>query len=187
MHIIICLVTIIIIAQNFSEDHKEINFKIHCYETTTGLSRADMCQGISQTTPTAADKVKLASFELYGAKVICYLHYLGLDQDCKPNGSMTLTAVMELPKKTKSQNSPLNHHKCTARLTVSVYEGAVKETRLINEPRSSCRELDDDDRQRQVMHLTVHDVVAQDAIIFSKIRANKIFFKIKAEMYACVD
>ena len=143
-----------------------------------------MCQGISQTSP--IDKVKLTSFKLYGTKIACYLHYLGLDQDCKPNGSLTLTAVLHLPKRKRGVWCPLDHKKCTVKLTVSTYEGPVevKNNILMNEPRLSLRELDDDDRQRLTMHMTVHDVVRQEAIIFSKRCPEKIFFKIRAEICA---
>lgn len=154
----------------------------HC-EVTASLSRVDMCLGISQTSP--VDKVKLTSFKLYGTKITCYLHYLGLDQDCKPNGSLTLTAVLRLSKKKRGVASLLDHKKCTVKLTVGAYEGRVEERNILVEPRFSLREMDDDDRQRLTMHMTVHDVVRQETIIFSERRTEKIFFKIKMEI--CVN
>ena len=151
----------------------------HC-EVIASLSRADMCLGISQTSP--IDKVKLTSFKLYGTKISCYLHYLGLDQDCKPNGSLTLTAVLHLPKKKKGAVGLLDHKTCTVKLTVCVYGGKVdQEKNIMNEPRFSLGELDDDDRQRLTMHMTVHDVVRQEAIVFSESNPKNILFKIKLE------
>ena len=151
----------------------------HC-EVTASLSRMDMCLGISQTSP--VDKVRLASFKLCGTKITCYLHYLGLDQDCKPNGSLTLTAILHLPKGKRGDVSLLDHKKCTVKLTVSAYEGRVEERNIMNESRVSLRELDDDDRQQLTMHMTVHDIVRQEAIIFSEKCPEKIFFKIKTEI-----
>jgi hypothetical protein len=160
----------------------ELGGKVHHCEVTASLSRVDMCLGISQTSP--VDKVKLASFKLYGTKIACYLHYLGLDQDCKLNGSLTLTAVLHLPRKKTGIVSLLDHKKCTVKLTVSAYEERVEERNVMAEPRFSLRELDDDDRQRLTMHMTVHDVVRQEVVIFSERRAEKIFFKIKMEICA---
>ena len=105
----------------------------HC-EVTASLSRMDMSLGISQTSP--IDKVKLASFKLYGMKITCYLHYLGLDQDCKPNGSLTLTAVLHLPKRKRGAVSLLDHKKCTVKLTVSAYEGRVEERSIMRSERA---------------------------------------------------
>lgn len=156
----------------------------HC-EVTASLSRVDMCLGISQTSP--VDQVKLASFKLYGTKITCYLHYLGLDQDCKPNGSLTLTAVLRLQKKKRPRGvaSLLDHKKYTVKLTVGAYKGRVEKRNILVEPRFSVREMDDDDRQRLTMHMTIHDVVRQEVIIFSERCVEKIFFKIKMEI--CVD
>ena len=154
--------------------------KVHHCEVTASLSRVDMCLGISQASP--VNKVKLSSFKLYGTKITCYLHYLGLDQDCKPNGSLTLTAVLHLPKKKQGIVGLLDHKKCTVKLTASAYEGKVEERNIMNEPRFSLRELDDDDCQRLTMHMTVHDVVRQEAIIFSEKHPDKIFFKISTEI-----
>lgn len=159
--------------------------KVHHCEVTASLSRMDMCLGISQTSPTVTDKVKLTSFKLYGAKITCYLHYLGLDQDCKSNGSLTLTAVLRLPKRKRGVVCLLDHKKCTVKMTVSAYEGRVEERNIMNDPRVSLRELDDDDRQRLMMHITVHDVVRQEAIIFNERCPEKILFQI--EMEICVN
>lgn len=127
----------------------------------------------------ANSEIKLASYNLHDIEIACYLHPLGLDEDCKPNGSITLTAVLRLPQRKRDSD---NLRKCTARLTVSVYEGLVKESRLINEPRFTYREMDDDDRQSLVMHLTVHDVVRQEDIVFSRRCPDKIFFKLLTEI-----
>ena len=168
----------------FYYPYTELGDKVHHCEVVASLSRVNMCLGISQTSP--IDKVKLASFKLYGTKIACYLHYLGLDQDCKPNGSLTLTAVLRLPKKKTGVANLLDHKKCTVKLTVGAYEGRVDERNfLVEPPRFSLREMDDDDRQRLTMHMTVHDVVRQEAIIFSERRVEKIFFKIKMEI--CVN
>lgn len=160
--------------------HVEVS-KVHHYETTAFLHRVDMCHGIAQTSPTASDKVKLTCFKLHGTKVTCYLHYLGLDQDCKPNGSITLTAILQLPKK-KGRHLQQDYTQFMARMTVSIYEGSIKETHIINEPRCSSRELDDEDRRRLTMHMTVHDVVKQNAIVFSKTCPDKVYFKIQTEI-----
>ena len=158
----------------------EAGGRVHRREITACIPRVNMCQGITQTTLTDSDSVKLVSFKLHDTKITCYIHYLGLDQDCKPNGSVTLTALLRLPK---SKKDILNRQRWTVSLCVSAYEGCLKNSRLINnEPRSSTREVDDEDWLRLTMHMTVHDVIKQEAIVFSERRPDKIFFKIQAEI-----
>ena len=122
-------------------------------------------------------------FKLYGIKGEFQFHSRGLDQDYK-NHNGTLTAVFKFPKKPQRINI-LNYENCEFKIAVNVYEGPMGDNQLIGQS-SSTRSLDDDDRRQEVLHMTVHEVVSQKKIIFTKSNTppDKIFMEIKVELNA---
>ena len=122
-------------------------------------------------------------FKVYGIKGEFQFHSRGLDQDCKKRNG-TLTAVFRFPKKPQRINI-LNYENYEFKISVNVYEGPVGDNQLIGQS-SSTRRLDDDDRKRGTLHMTVHEVVSQQKIIFTKSDTppEKIFMEVKVDLNA---
>ena len=122
-------------------------------------------------------------FKVYGIKGEFQFHSRGLDQDHKKRNG-TLTAVFRFPKKPQRINI-LNYENYEFKISVNVYEGPVGDNRLIGQS-SSTRRLDDDDRKRGTLHMTVHEVVSQQKIIFTKSDTppKKISMEVKVDLNA---
>ena len=111
------------------------------------------------------------------------LHSRGLDQDHKKRNG-TITAMFKFPKKPQRINI-LNYENCEFKIAANIYEGPVGNSRCIGQS-SSTRSLDDDDRKRGILHMTVHGVVSQNDIIFTKsnVPPDKIFIEVVVDLKA---
>ena len=146
------------------------------------FKRPTLCHSIARLLPQTAFDFK-QKFKVYGIKGEFQFHSRGLDQDCK-NLNGTLTAVFKFPKKPQRINI-LNYENCEFKISVNVYEGPVSNDRCIGKS-NSTRNLDDDDRKRGTLHMTVHEVVSLRNIIFTDIDppVEKIFMQVVVELIA---
>lgn len=142
-----------------------------------------MCHSIARLLPQTAFNFR-QKFKLYGIKGEFQFHSRGLDQDYK-NHNGTLTAVFKFPKKPQRINILNNYENCEFKIAVNVYEGPVSNNRCIGQS-SSARSLDDDDRKRGTLHMTVHEVVSLRKIIFTDVDppVDKIFIQVVVELRA---
>ena len=146
------------------------------------FKRPTLCHSIARLLPQTAFDFK-RKLEMYGIKGEFQFHSRGLDQDYKKcNG--TLTAVFKFPQKPQRINI-LNYENCEFKISVNVYEGPVGDNQIIGQS-SSTRSLDDDDRKRGTLHMTVHKVVSLRKIIFTDMDppVDKIFIQVVVELRA---
>lgn len=79
----------------------------------------------------------------------------------------------------------MNYENCEFKIVVNVYEGPISNGQCIGHS-SSTRSLDDDDRRRGTLHMTVHEVVSLQNIIFTDLDppVDKIFIQVVVELRA---
>ena len=113
-----------------------------------------------------------------GSKAKFQFHAQGLDQD-SVNHNGTVTATFQFPDHSKKPQE-MDIMECEFKLSVNVYRGSIEESHIIGQS-SSVRRLDEDDRKRRTLHMTVHNVVNLQKIIFSASSVDKISIEVVIE------
>lgn len=171
------LVVAIVLYAGINPEVSETYPEIEC-----SFKRSKLCHSIARLLPQTVFNFK-QKFKMYGIKGEFQFHSRGLDQDCK-NHNGTLTVLFKFPKKPQRINL-LNYEDCEFTIIVNVYEGPVSNDRCIGHS-SSIQSLDDDDRRRGILHMTVHEVVSLRNIIFTDMDppVDKIFMQVVVELRA---
>ena len=146
------------------------------------FKRATLCCSIAHLSSQIVFDIK-QKLKICGIQGELQFHSHGLDQDYN-NYKGTVTAVFKFPKKPQRINI-MNYEHCEFKLSVKVYEGPIRNNRIIGQS-TSTRELDDDDRKRGILHMTVHKVVSLENIIFTDIDppVDKLFMQTILELKA---
>ena len=107
------------------------------------------------------------------------LHPQGQDQDYTDH-NITVTGILHLPKYARNSDSLFAQANCATELTAKVYKGSVDEENLLGQA-SKIRKLQEDERRSLTVHMTVHNVVSQSDITYSR-SSEKIFIRVTAEL-----
>ena len=138
--------------------------------------RATLCNSISRLT--SKTEFDLGQWKMNGTKAKFQFHAQGLDQD-SVNHNGTVTATFQFPDRSKKPQE-MDIMECEFKLSVNVYRGSIKENHIIGQS-SSVGRLDEDDRKRKTLHMTVHNVVSLKNIIFSASSVDKISIEVVVE------
>ena len=146
------------------------------------FKRSTLCDSIASISPQTVFDIK-QKVKMHGIKGEFQFHSHGQDQDCKKRNG-TLTAMFRFPKKPHRVNV-VNYEDCDFKLSVKVYEGPIRNKQILGQS-TSIRRLDDDDRKRGALHMTVHGVVSLEKIIFTKSDTppDQIFMEVKVDLNA---
>ena len=173
------MIRILLILLYYADIHPEVSKtgQLEC-----SFKRPTLCHSIARLLPQTAFDFK-QKLIIYGIKGEFQFHSRGLDQDRKKRNG-TITAMFKFPKKPQRINI-LNYENCEFKIAVNIYEGPVGNSQCIGQS-SSTRSLDDDDRKRGTLHMTVHGVVSLNDIIFTKsdVPPDKIFIEVVVDLKA---
>ena len=152
----------------------------YCRTITRAVPHKDFCCFVSRWRQ-HHDPIDLPTITLSqtGMKILkCQLHCRGLDRDFYQRNA-TITAVVQfLPDSLACRPS----YECTFELDVSVFEGQdVKEAPLLGSARQRVK-VTDIEREKHVMHITVHNIVKLDKIVYSYLCPKMIGLKITAAL-----
>ena len=145
-------------------------------QTVCSFKRAKLCKSIASLT--TQTEFNVGRLTINGFNGTFQFHSQGLDQDYE-NHCGTVTAVFQFPKKTHTnKGNVLNYHGCKFKLSVNVYGS---KNGIIGQ---SCeiRNLTEDDQQHGILHMTVHNVVRLQDIIFTN--RDKILIEVMVELIA---
>ena len=143
------------------------------------FKRAKLCKSIASLT--TQTEFSVGRLTIDGFNGTFQFHSQGLDQDYD-NHCGTVTAVFQFPKKTHTnKGNVLNCQGCKFKLSVIVYGGRISENKIIGQS-SEIRNLTEEDQQHGILHMTVHDVVRLQDIIFTNI--DKILIEVTVELIA---
>ena len=107
------------------------------------------------------------------------LHAQGLDEDYTDR-KVTVTGIIRLPKDARKASSLYANPNCTIKLSAYIYEGPIERNVIIGQG-TEARKLSEDEREKLIMRMTVHNVASQVDIIFQR-SCEKVFVRVTAEI-----
>ena len=122
----------------------------------------------------------IPKFAVGDAKVECTLHPQGLDQDYNDR-RVTVTSIIHLPKHVRNADSIYAKPNSTFKVSVYIYDGVEEEERLIGQATTAHR-ISEEERKSLVVHMTVHNIISQEDIIFHRSHSENATVRVKAEL-----